>query len=74
MVAITFANIAMDLIAEGVTGRMTAIRDGNYAHTELPPMGLGPRTVDVAHMYNQDRFRPRYEGKLGSPLLLVGLR
>ena len=73
MVAITFANVAMDLIADGVTGRMTAIRDGNYAHTELPPIGAGPRTVDVAKMYNPDRFRPRYDGKLGDPLLLVGL-
>jgi 6-phosphofructokinase 1 len=74
MVAITFANIAMDLIAEGITGRMTAIRDGNYAHVGLPPRGAGPRRVDVGKMYNADRFRPRYDGKLGDPLLLVGLR
>jgi 6-phosphofructokinase 1 len=73
MVAITFANIAMDLIADGVTGRMTAIRDGNYAHVPLPPAGAGPRRVDVARMYNADRFRPRYDGKLGEPLLLVGI-
>ncbi len=73
MVAITFANVAMDLIADGVAGRMTAIVDGNYAHVELPPIGAGPRKVDVAKMYNADRFRPRYDGKLGDPLLLVGL-
>jgi hypothetical protein len=24
-------------------------------------------------MYDTDRFRPRYEGKLGDPMLLVGL-
>jgi hypothetical protein len=24
-------------------------------------------------MYNTERFRPRYDGRLGSPLLLVGL-
>jgi len=73
MVAITFANIAMDLIADGVSGRMTAIRDGNYAHVELPPAAAGPRTVDVSKMYNTERFRPRYDGKLGDPLLLVGI-
>jgi 6-phosphofructokinase 1 len=73
MVAITFANIAMDLIADGVTGRMTAIRDGNYTHVELPSRAAGPRRVDVAKMYNADRFRPRYDGKLGDPLLLVGV-
>jgi 6-phosphofructokinase 1 len=74
MVAVTFANIAMDLIADGTTGRMTAIRDGNYAHVPLPPLGAGPRRVDVGKMYNAERFRPRYDGKLGDPLLLVGVR
>jgi hypothetical protein len=24
-------------------------------------------------MYNVERFRPRYDGKLGDPMLLVGL-
>jgi hypothetical protein len=24
-------------------------------------------------MYNVERFRPRYNGKLGDPMLLVGL-
>jgi 6-phosphofructokinase len=73
MVAITFANVAMDLIRDGITGRMVAIQDGKYTHTHLPEPGLGPRRVDVAEMYDMGRFRPRYEGKLGDPLLLVGL-
>jgi 6-phosphofructokinase 1 len=73
MVAMTFANVAMDLIRDGVTGRMVAIQDGKYAHTQLPEPALGPRKVDVAEMYDTERFRPRYEGKLGDPLLLVGL-
>jgi 6-phosphofructokinase 1 len=73
MVATTFANVAMDLIQDGVTGRMVAIQDGKYAHTSLPDPTLGPRRVDVPVMYNQERFRPRYDGKLGDPMLLVGL-
>jgi 6-phosphofructokinase 1 len=73
MVATTYANIAMDLIREGITGRMMAIRDGKYAHTELPAAGTKARRVDLADMYNEKRFRPRYEGKLGDPMLLVGV-
>ena len=73
MVAITFANVAMDLIRDGVTGRMVAIQDGKYALTSLPDPALGPRKVDVPVMYNVARFRPRYDGKLGDPMLLVGL-
>jgi 6-phosphofructokinase 1 len=70
MVAITFANIAVDLLADGKTGRMVAIRDGKYSHAPLPARSLGARQIDVAAMYNTERFRPRYEAKLGSPLLL----
>jgi 6-phosphofructokinase len=73
LVATTFANIAMDLVESGVTGRMMAIQDGKYAHTALPDPALGPRRVDVSTLYNVDRFRPRYDGKLGDPMLLVGL-
>jgi 6-phosphofructokinase 1 len=73
MVATTFANVAMDLVESGDTGRMVAIQDGKYAHTHLPDPALGPRKVDVPVMYNAARFRPRYDGKLGDPMLLVGL-
>lgn len=72
MVAITFANVAMDLIADGARGRMVAIRNGHYAHTTLPDPKVGPRSVDVARLYDVERFRPVYSGKLGEPLLLLG--
>jgi len=70
MIAITFANLAMDLVRDGVHGRLVAIQDGKYTHAPLPDPGLGPRTVDVAQMYNLERFRPHYSDKLGVPLLL----
>jgi len=74
IVASTFANIAMDLVADGAVGRMVAVRDGKYAHTELPGPGARARRVDVETLYNTERFRPRYDGRMGSPLLLTGLR
>jgi 6-phosphofructokinase 1 len=70
MVAITFANVAMDLVADGVRGRMVGIRDGKYSHAPLPDPALGARHVDVDLMYNVERHRPRYAGLLGHPLLL----
>ncbi|MEO6350982.1 MAG: 6-phosphofructokinase [Candidatus Limnocylindrales bacterium] len=70
MVAITFANIAVDLIRDGgVTGRMIAINDGKYAHVPIPEPG-NPRKLDVDTMYDLDRFRPQYHNRLGRPLLL----
>ncbi len=72
MVAVTFANVAMDLLADGVTGRMVAIREGKYAHVPVPDPSLPKRVVDVGENYNVDRFRPRYDGRLNEPLLLLG--
>jgi len=69
MVAITFANIAVDLIGSGVMGRMIAISDGKYAHVPIPDPGPA-RVVDVDEMYNLERFRPQYHKRLGRPLLL----
>jgi 6-phosphofructokinase 1 len=74
MVAITFANVAMDLVRDGVRGRMTAIQDGKYTHAPLPDPKLGPRKVNLEKMYNLERFRPHYSGKLGEPLLLSAER
>ncbi len=70
MVATTFANVAVDLLADGMNGRMVAIRDGKYSHAPLPDPVLGPRHVDVESMYSTDRFRPLYGHRLGMPLLL----
>ena len=70
IVGITFANVAMNLIAEGVSGRMVAIRGGKYSHSPLPDPSQGPRSVDIATMYNTDRYRPIYTNRMGLPLLL----
>ena len=71
MVAVTFANIAVDLIRdEGAAGRMIAIVDGKYAHVPIPEPG-NPRKVDVPTMYDVDRFRPQYHNRLGRPLMLA---
>ena len=41
LVAITYANIAVEMLAEGVTGRMVAVQNGCYAHAPLPASSLG---------------------------------
>jgi 6-phosphofructokinase len=69
LVAITYANIAVEMLAEGVTGRMVAVQNGCYAHAPLPAVSLGARRVDLKTLYNTDRYRPSYASKLGAPLL-----
>jgi len=70
LVAITFANVAMDQLRDGVTGKMMAVREGRYAVSPLPGPEEHARRVDVPTMYNEERLRPRYDGLLGRPLLL----
>ena len=72
MVAITFANVAMDLLTEGTFGRMVAVRNGKYEHVAVPDPSLPKRRVDIAENYIVEDFRPRYDGRLGEPLLLLG--
>jgi ATP-dependent phosphofructokinase / diphosphate-dependent phosphofructokinase len=69
LVAITFANIAVEMLFDGVTGRMVAVQNGCYAHAPLPASSLGARKVDIATLYNTERYRPNYTSKLGAPLL-----
>ncbi len=69
LIAVTFANIALDLVSEGISGRMVCIQGGCYSHTQIP--GPGERRVDVARLYNTQRYRPNYANKLGAPMLLT---
>ena len=71
MVAITFANMAMDALQEGKTGLMAAINSGCFAMVPIPDPKLGPRKVDIATMYNTERYRPMYDHKLGLPIFLT---
>ena len=71
MVAATFAGMAVDAIEQGAHGVMTAICEGKFALEPIPDPKLGPRRVDVATMYNTDRYRPYYKQKLGLPIFLT---
>ncbi len=73
LVACTFGNMAMDALAEGKSGLMTGIVNGCFELVEIPDPKLGPRKVDVATMYNTERYRPSYNNKRGLPVFLSKL-
>jgi len=72
LVAITFANIAVELIRDGISGRMIGVQNGCYSHVALLDLPPGARKIDVATLYNTERYRPNYSSKLGAPLLFGG--
>jgi 6-phosphofructokinase 1 len=71
MIATTFGNMALDAVLEGKSGLMAALVNGCYTLAEIPDPKLGPRRVDVATMYNSERYRPNYYHKLGLPIFLT---
>lgn len=70
LVALTFGNMAYDAILDGKSGLMSALVDGCYDLMPIPDPKLGPRRVDVASMYNTERYRPSYAHKRGLPIFL----
>jgi hypothetical protein len=50
---------------------MTAIADGKFAMVPIPDPKLGPRKVEIAKMYNTERYRPTYTSKDGLPVFLT---
>jgi 6-phosphofructokinase len=71
MIASTFGTMALDAVLEGKSGMMAALVNGCYAMAPIPKPGLGPRRVDVASMYNTERYRPSYANKTGMPIFLT---
>jgi 6-phosphofructokinase 1 len=70
LVATSFGNMALDAILTKKSGVMTAVMSGCYTLSPIPDPGLGPRKVDVAAMYNTDRYRPKYSHYMGLPIFL----
>ncbi|MGH9398719.1 MAG: 6-phosphofructokinase, partial [Thermoanaerobaculia bacterium] len=68
IVATTFGALAVELLAQGTTGRMLAIQNGLYTHAPLPDAARGARTIDVPASYDTQRFRPRFDARLGKPI------
>jgi len=71
LVASTFGTMALDALLDGAHGQMSAVVNGCYELVPIPDPALGPRKVDVATMYNTDRYRPLYGNKRHLPIFLA---
>lgn len=70
MIAVNYANIALDLIERGETGRMVALIDGKYTHVTANSPTSGVKTVDVDALYNTEKYKPKVRNMLGKPMFL----
>jgi len=70
MVAVSYGQLAIDLIFQNRSGRMVALRDGIYTHVPLNRVISGVKRVDVDEMYDVDQYRPKIADMLGKPMFL----
>jgi len=72
IVPTAYGNLAVDLILKGETGRMVALRDGSYGSVPIDEVVATKKAVDVARCYDTVRYRPKYDGLAGLPLMVLG--
>lgn len=70
MVAVNFANAAMDLLHDGESGRMVALRNGQYTHIPMSDVTSGIKRVDVDELYDAENYLPKVRHALGKPMFL----
>lgn len=70
MVAVNFANMAVDLIRKQMSGRMIALRQGIYTDVPLSTIATGQKRVDVRELYDVEQYRPKVRHVMGKPMFL----
>jgi len=70
MVAFNYANMAMSLIAEGISGKMVALQGGTYTHIPISSIIQGQKRVDVSELYDVNEYLPKVRHVLGKPMFL----
>ena len=70
MVAISYANLAVDQLLQGHSGRMVALQSGQYTTVPVDTCTQGLKRVDVAELYDAEEYRPKVHHVLGKPMFL----
>ena len=71
IVPMAFGNLALDLILDGVSGRLVTLKNGRYDNEHLEVVTSFKKVVDVAKYYNTDRLRPFYKSFESKPLFIM---
>jgi 6-phosphofructokinase len=66
-----FGNLAVDLILEGVSGRLVNLRNGRYDNVPIDVVTSRKKVVDAQKFYNSDRLRPHYNKFESTPLFIM---
>jgi len=70
MVAMSYGNLAMQLIRRNETGKMVALRSGKYTTVPIDIITADKKRVDVDSYYDVENYRPQVKDFLGVPMFL----
>jgi 6-phosphofructokinase len=70
MVAMSFGNLAVQLIRRKETGKMVALHGGKYTTVPVEIVLAGRKRVDVPSYYDIETYRPRVRDFMGVPMFL----
>jgi 6-phosphofructokinase len=70
MVAVNFANMAIDLFLKSIFGRLVALSRGIYTDVPLSTITTGQKRVDVRELYDVEEYRPKVMHVSGKPMFL----
>jgi 6-phosphofructokinase 1 len=70
MVALNYANLAIDLIQNGNTGRMVSLNKGCYADVDINVLTGGAKRIDVESYYDVSAYRPSIRTVSEKPMFL----
>ncbi len=70
MVAMSFGNLAVQLIKRGETGKLVALHGGKYTTVPINMVLAGKKRVDVPSFYDIDYYIPKIRDFMGIPMFL----
>jgi len=70
MVAMSFGNLAVQLIRRNETGKMVALHGGKYTTVPISMVLAGQKRVDVPSYYDIENYRPKVRDFMGVPMFL----
>ncbi len=71
IVPMAYGNLALDLILQGIHGRLVILKNGRYDNVPLEIITSTKKLINVEQHYNTERLRPVYRSFEMKPLFIM---
>jgi 6-phosphofructokinase 1 len=71
IVPMAYGNLALDLLLQGVHGRLVVVKNGCYGNIPLDVVTSTKKVVNVERFYNTERYRPWFHSFEMAPLFIM---